>query len=301
MTLIVGQVMTGEVVGARREMSFKDVARLLDRYRISGLPVVDDDDKVVGVISETDLLRVRAVRSGGERQPRPGPLPSRRGLTSPRRGLPSLRRGLPSLRRGLPSLRRGLFSLRRGLFSLCGTLPRSADSDGPWRAAARRSAGDGGGAVRPSTAEQLMSTPAITVHPEQRVADAARVMERHRVERLPVVDEEDRLIGIATRRDLLRVFLRTDEEIRREIADDVLGRALSLPPPHSVIVSVGEGVVTLEGRLERRSEIPEAIRRTWRVDGVVGVMNSLTFRVDDTHPAERHPSHRIEHHWLPER
>ncbi|MEV6016695.1 CBS domain-containing protein [Streptomyces sp. NPDC051997] len=279
MTLIVGQVMTSEVVGARREMSFKDVARLLDRYRISGLPVVDDDDKVVGVISETDLLRVRALRSGSEREPR---------------------RGATSQRRAVPSLRRGLFSLRRGLFSLCGALPRPADGDGPWRAAARCSAADGGGAVRPSTAEQLMSTPAITVHPEQRVADAARVMERHRVERLPVVDEEDRLIGIATRRDLLRVFLRTDEEIRREIADDVLGRALSLPP-HAVIVSVGEGVVTLEGRLEHRSEIPEAIRLTWRVDGVVGVMNSLTFRVDDTHPAERHPSHRIEHHWLPER
>ncbi|WP_339132827.1 CBS domain-containing protein [Streptomyces sp. f51] len=286
MTLIVGQVMTSEVVGARREMSFKDVARLLDRYRISGLPVVDDDDKVVGVISETDLLRVRALRSGSEREPRRGPLPPRRGPTWQRRAV--------------PSLRRGLFSLRRRLFSLCGALPRPAGGDGPWRAAARRSAADGGGAVRPSTAEQLMSTPAITVHPEQRVADAARVMERHRVERLPVVDEEDRLIGIATRRDLLRVFLRTDEEIRREIAEDVLGRALSLPP-HAVIVSVGEGVVTLEGRLEHRSEIPEAIRLTWRVDGVVGVMNSLTFRVDDTHPAERHPSHRIEHHWLPER
>ncbi|MGW0968145.1 CBS domain-containing protein [Streptomyces sp. NPDC002516] len=293
MTLIVGQVMTSEVVGARREMSFKDVARLLDRYRISGLPVVDDDDKVVGVISETDLLRAGAVRSGREREPRLDPLPPRGGPASPRRGLPS-----PP--RTLLSLRRGLFSLRRGLFSLFGSPSRPADADGPWRAAARRSAADGGGRVHPATAEQLMSTPAITVHPEQRVADAARVMERHRVERLPVVDEEDRLIGIATRRDLLRVFLRTDEEIRREIADDVLGRALSLPP-HSVIVSVGEGVVTLEGRLEHRSEIPEAIRLTWRVDGVVGVMNSLTFRLDDTRPAERHPSHRIEHHWLPER
>ncbi|MFF2363130.1 CBS domain-containing protein [Streptomyces sp. NPDC058122] len=237
MTLIVGQVMTSEVVEAHPRMSFKDVARLLDRYGISGLPVVDDDDKVVGVISETDLLRLQAVRSGG------GP---------DRRRLP------PSPRRALPWRHR------------------------PGRAARRVTAGVGG--VRATTVEQLMSTPAITVHPEQRVADAARVMERHRVERLPVVDEEDRLIGIATRRDLLRVFLRTDEEIRREVADDVLGRALSLPP-HAVSVSVGDGVVTLEGRLEHRSEIPEAIRLTWRVDGVVGVMNGLVFRVDDTRPA----------------
>ncbi|MFI0959945.1 CBS domain-containing protein [Streptomyces sp. NPDC021080] len=254
MTLIVGQVMTSEVVGAHRRMSFKDVARLLDRYRISGLPVVDDDDKVVGVISETDLLRLQAARSGRGRE---------------------ARRLLPSLRRALP------------------WPPR------PERAA-RRAATAGAEPGRSTTAEQLMSSPAVTVHPELRVADAARVMERHGVERLPVVDEEDRLIGIATRRDLLRVFLRTDEEIRREVADDVMGRALSLPP-HSVIVSVGDGVVTLEGRLEHRSEIPEAVRLTWRVDGVVGVMNSLTFRIDDTRPAERHPSHRIDHQWLPER
>ncbi|MEV8031627.1 CBS domain-containing protein [Streptomyces sp. NPDC086182] len=253
MTLIVGQVMTSEVVEAHRKMSFKDVARLLDRYRISGLPVVDDDDKVVGVISETDLLRRQAARSD------PGQGRGRR---------------LPSLLRGLPRWPRPDRVSRRA----------GAESE----------------PARATTAEQLMSTPAITVHPEQRVADAARVMERHRIERLPVVDEEDRLIGIATRRDLLRVFLRTDEEIRREVTDEVMGHTLSLPP-HTVIVSVADGVVTLEGRLEHRSEIPQAIRLTWRVDGVVGVMNSLTFRFDDTHPPERHPSHRIAHHWLPER
>ncbi|MFF3420203.1 CBS domain-containing protein [Streptomyces sp. NPDC002698] len=250
MTLIVGQVMTSEVVGAHRKMSFKDVARLLDRYRISGLPVVDDDDKVVGVISETDLLRLPAARSGRER---------RRRLPSPLRAL--------------------------------------AWSPRPERAA-RRAPTSGAGPVRATTVEQLMSTPAITVHPEQRVADAARVMERHRVERLPVVDEEDRLIGIATRRDLLRVFLRTDEEIRREVADEVLGRALSLPP-RSVAVSVGDGVVTLEGRLEHHDEIFEAVRLTWRVDGVVGVMNRLAFRADDTRPAVRHPAQRIGHERLP--
>jgi CBS domain-containing protein len=146
----------------------------------------------------------------------------------------------------------------------------------------------------------MMSTPAITVHPEQSVADAARVMERHHIERLPVVDEEDRLIGIATRRDLLRVFLRTDEEIRQEVIDEVLTRAMCLPP-YTVIVSVHDGVARLEGRLERRSDIPLVVQLTWRVDGVVGVMNSLTFRIDDTHPPEKHPSRRIAHHWLPER
>ncbi|MFF5187658.1 CBS domain-containing protein [Streptomyces sp. NPDC000345] len=218
MARIVGEVMTREVVEARREMSFKDVVRLLDRYRISGLPVVDDDDKVVGVISETDLIRRQAARSTGR-------------LTR---------------RLRLPPLGRS----------------------------ARRAAA----AARAGTAGELMSTPAVTVHPEQRIADAARVMERHGVERLPVVDEEDRLIGIATRRDLLRVFLRTDDEIRREVHDEVLTRALG-PSAHGVTLSVRDGVVTLGGHLEHLDDIPLAIRLTYRVDGVVGVVNRLTVRV----------------------
>ncbi|MCZ4606578.1 CBS domain-containing protein [Streptomyces sp. Lzd4kr] len=236
----VGEVMTAEVVHARRETSFKDVARLLDKHRISGLPVVDHDDKVLGVISETDLIRRQAAP--------PQPDTGRRFRIGP---------------------------LRRAA-----------------RAAAAR--------ARATTAEQLMSTPAITVHPEQRVAEAARTMERHRIERLPVVDEEDRLIGIATRRDLLRVFLRTDDEIRQNVIDEVLTRSMSLPS-HTVMVSVTDGMVTLEGRLERRSDIPLVIRMTWRIDGVLGVVNSLTFRIDDTRAPEKHPSRRIEHHWLPER
>ncbi|MGI3229820.1 CBS domain-containing protein [Streptomyces sp. GTA36] len=240
-TRTVGEVMTSEVVEARPETSFKDVARLLDGHRISGLPVVDHDDKVLGVISETDLIHQQAFRAdhGRERRFR------------------------------MPALRRAA------------------------RAAATKAT-----AV---TAEELMSTPAITVHPEQRVADAARVMERHHIERLPVVDEEEsRLIGIATRRDLLLVFLRTDDEIRQEVIDEVLTQAMLLPP-QSVFVSVNDGLVTLEGRLERRSDIPLTIRLTWRVDGVIGVMNSLTFRLDDTRPPENHPSPTIDHHWLPER
>ncbi|WP_460062599.1 CBS domain-containing protein [Streptomyces sp. YKOK-I1] len=193
MARIVGEVMTREVVQARRETPFKDVVRLLDRHRISGMPVVDEDDKVVGVISGTDLIRHQAGRT----------------------------------------------------------------PDG-----------------RPVTARQLMSTPAITVHPEQRIADAARVMERRGVERLPVVDEEDRLIGIATRRDLLRVFLRTDDEIRREVLDDVLPRVLGRTAPE-VTVSVRDGVVTLRGPWEHGGDLTLALRLAYRVDGVVGVVNRL--------------------------
>jgi CBS domain-containing protein len=223
MARTVGEVMTREVVQAHRETPFKDVARLLDQHRISGPPVVDHDDKVVGVISESDLIRHQARSADGLAQ-----------------------------RNRVPALGR---SARHAV-------------------------------ARAGTAGELMSTPAITVHPEQRVADAARVMERHGVERLPVVDEEDRLIGIATRRDLLRVFLRTDEEIREEVVDDVLNSSLSLPS-HSVVVTVHDGMVTLEGQLEHRSDIPLAVHSTYRVDGVIGVVNGLTFRVDDTQPSGR--------------
>jgi len=237
MSRIVGEVMTREVVEARRDTSFKDVARLLDRHRISGLPVVDNDDKVVGVISETDLIRRQAGRSADSRT-----------RTFQKHAL---------------------------------------------RRSGRRAAGVGHAA----RAESLMSTPAVTVHPEQQVADAARVMERHHVDRLPVVDEEDRLIGIATRRDLLRVFLRTDEDIRQDVIDNVLARAVCLPA-HTVIVSVRDGMATLEGQLEHRSDIPLVIRLTWRTDGVVGVVNSLTFRIDDTHPPEPRPADMIARPWM---
>ncbi|WP_185806230.1 CBS domain-containing protein [Streptomyces sp. RP5T] len=203
-THTVGQVMTSDVVQARRTTSFKDLVRLLDHHHISGLPVVDDDDKVIGVISGTDLVRAQA----------------------------------------------------------------------------HRSARDPDGAV---TAHDLMTSPAITVHPEQTVPEAARLMERRGVERLPVIDEEDRLIGIATRRDLLRVFLRTDGDIRQQVTEEVLVGRLGLRPG-AVDARVRDGVVTLDGRVPLRSQIPEAVHTVWRLEGVVGVVNALAFDVDDCGP-----------------
>lgn len=223
-THTVGDVMTDDVVQAHRRTTFEDLVELLDRHRIGGLPVVDADDKVVGVVSATDLARGRA--AGADRPPgRAGSRPVRR----EQGGAPGS--GLTS---ATPS-----------------------------------------GAV----AEDLMSSPAITVHPEQLVPDAARLMDRHHIERLPVVDEEDRLIGIATHRDLLRVFLRTDGQIRRQVIDEVLVGALGLPAD-AVTVSVRDGVVVLKGSLERRGDIPLAVRAAWRVDGVIGVVNALGHRAD---------------------
>ncbi|MFB8041787.1 CBS domain-containing protein [Streptomyces hydrogenans] len=121
----------------------------------------------------------------------------------------------------------------------------------------------------------MSSAPAVTVHAEEAAADAARLMARLGVERLPVVDEEERLVGIVTRRDLLRVFLRPDPEIRRRIRDEVLADAMDLPPD-AIDVHVLDGVVTLAGRLRRRSQASMLRRLAERVEGVVAVVDRLS-------------------------
>ncbi|MEW5632887.1 CBS domain-containing protein [Streptomyces hydrogenans] len=190
--LKVGGLMTDDVVSALPDTSFRDVAKLLAEHDITGLPVVDADDHVVGVVSESDLLARRAL-----------------------------------------------------------------------------------------TARGVMSTPAVTVHAEEAAADAARLMVRRGVERLPVVDEEERLVGIVTRRDLLRVFLRPDPEIRRRIREEVLADAMDLPPD-AVDVHVLDGVVTLAGRLRQRSQASTLRRLAERVEGVVAVVDRLSAGDDGT-------------------
>lgn len=235
----VGSVMTTDVVRATYGTPFKEVARLLGERRISGLPVVDEDDKVIGVVSETDLM----TRQAGT----PDPYAAKK------------------------------------RFRLADLTP-----------AARKQAAK----ARARTAGQLMSEPPVTVHADDTIVEAARTMARHRVERLPVLDEADRLVGIVTRRDLLQVFLRPDAEIRREVVDEVLGRALWLPP-HGTEVSVTEGVVTLSGDMERKSEKEIALAMTGRVDGVVAVVDKLTFRVDDARvQPDEQAYHGVADDWL---
>ncbi|ALO12516.1 CBS domain-containing protein [Streptomyces venezuelae] len=188
----VGGLMTDEVVSAVPAASFREVAKMLAEHDISGVPVVDEDDHVVGVVSESDLL-----------------------------------------------------------------------------------------ARHELTARELMNTPAVTIHAEETVADAARLMVRRGVERLPVVDEEERLVGIVTRRDLLCVYLRPDAEIRRRIREDVLTDALDLPED-AVDVHVLDGVVTLGGGVRRRSQALMLGGLAERVDGVVAVVDRLSFHEDDT-------------------
>ncbi|MEV8550221.1 CBS domain-containing protein [Streptomyces glaucescens] len=235
----VGSVMTMDVVRAVYGTPFKEVARLLTGHRISGLPVVDEDDRVIGVISETDLMAHQADT--------PGPHgPNRRFR---------LARLTPSARKRAT------------------------------KATAR-------------TAGQLMSAPPVTVHADDTIVEAARTMAQRHVERLPVLDEEHRLVGIVTRRDLLQVFLRPDTDIRDEVIDEVLVRALWLAPG-SIDVSVTEGVVTLTGQLERKSEAEITVSMTRQIDGVVAVVDELTWRLDDARlRPEEQALHGVADDWL---
>ncbi|WP_330299796.1 CBS domain-containing protein [Streptomyces sp. NBC_00503] len=188
----VGFLMTDEVVSVLGRTPSADVAALLVEHDISGVPVVDADERVLGVVSRTDLL-----------------------------------------------------------------------------------------AQDHLTAQDLMTSPAVTVHAEQSVTEAARLITRRGVTRLPVIDDEDRLVGIVTRRDLLRVFLRPDHEIRRVLVEEVLADTMSIGAD-AVSVRVVDGVVTLAGRLPKSSQIPVALRLTGQLDGVVAVVDRLTAHSDDT-------------------
>ncbi|HSO53456.1 MAG TPA: CBS domain-containing protein [Actinomycetes bacterium] len=134
--------------------------------------------------------------------------------------------------------------------------------------------------ARGGTAAELMSWPVVTVGPEADVAEAARLLRKHLVRRMPVIDSAGRLVGIVSQSDVLKVFLRPDEEIRREIVDQVLRGGL-VPGPDRIQVSVCDGVVLLEGACQRRAFVPVLVRAVAGVEGVVRVENRLGFDVDD--------------------
>jgi CBS domain-containing protein len=129
------------------------------------------------------------------------------------------------------------------------------------------------------TAGEAMSSPAITIGPEQSVSEAARTMIEKRVNRLPVV-EDGKVVGIVTRADLVRTFLRSDQEIRREIEHDIITGTLWAEPSR-VQVGVSQGEVTLSGRLDTKLDTELLPRLVWRVPGVVSVAADLTWESEE--------------------
>lgn len=200
----VQDVMTKTVVTAAPDTEFKTIVTAMERSKVTALPVVDGTNRVLGVVSEADLL-----------------------------------------------LKEEFHGRRIGLIEQMERLGDTARA----------------GSVR---AGDLMTSPAVTVRADVPLAQAARLMAERCVKRLPVVDDGGRLEGIVSRADLLRVFLRSDDdladEVRREVVDRLFPAARG-----SVTVDVAQGVVTLSGRIHDTSLIPVAARLAQSVEGVVDV------------------------------
>ncbi|WP_338693114.1 CBS domain-containing protein [Streptomyces sp. Q6] len=204
---IVSDVMTHTVVAVGRDALFKEVVALMEQWNVSAVPVLEGEARVVGVVSEADLLPKEEFRDAD---------PTRR-----------------------DQLRR-LSDLAKA------------------------------GAV---SAGELMSSPAVCVHADATLAEAARIMAQRTVKRLPVVNSEGILQGVVSRSDLLKVFLRPDSDIEEEVRDTV---AAYLFPDQPVTVSVHEGVVTFGGKLGNRNLVPVAARLARAVEGVVDIRMDFT-------------------------
>ncbi|MFF5143010.1 CBS domain-containing protein [Streptomyces sp. NPDC013157] len=205
---VVRDVMTHTVLALRHGAAFKDIVKALQQWQVSAAPVLDDGGRVVGVVSEADLVRREEARTGvpvGYGQVRSGP-----------------------------------------------DLAEAAST----------------------TAAALMTTPAVTVGPEAPLPEAARRMARHGVKRLPVVDADGLLQGVVSRADLLKVFMRDDEDIAEEIRREILPH-LFPDSAEWVRAQVRDGVVTLTGRVPDTALVPVAAGWVRGVDGVVAVECTL--------------------------
>ena len=134
-----------------------------------------------------------------------------------------------------------------------------------------------------ATAGDLMSHPAVTVGPDDLVKAAARLMRKQRLQRLPVVDRDGRLAGVVSRSDVLSVFQRSDEEIRREVTQDVIADGFFTDPARFT-VTVHNGIVTLEGAPGSAVLGTAIAGQVEHLEGVVAVRDRFTY------PAPSSPS-----------
>jgi len=205
-------VMTTRVVWVKKDASFRNMVSALREHRVSAFPVLDEAGKVIGVVSEADMLTKEALNSEPE--------------------------GMPGMITGI--LRRKEHEKARGI-----------------------------------TAGDLMTRPAITVAPDDTVEHAARLMYTRKVKRLPVVDAAGHLVGIVSRADLLAVFDRSDQEIGKEITDEVM--VDQFIDPKTLNVTVKDGVVTLSGAPETSSIGRDLVQRVRHVQGVIAVRDRLNY------------------------
>jgi CBS domain-containing protein len=202
----VQSVMTEAVVTVFPDTTFKECVDMIRVHRVGALPVVDTSGRLLGILTESDLLR------------------KEEGSTS----------------RNQP------------------------------KAAARRAA-------------EAMTRSVITLTTESSIGEAARLMHASSIRHLPITNAEGRLVGIVSRADLLKVFLRSDESIRREIDEVMLPKTFGIPRG-ALEISVREGVVQIGGEVESSSLARLVVAFIARVEGVVGVDGVPGHRWDDARP-----------------
>jgi CBS-domain-containing membrane protein len=131
-----------------------------------------------------------------------------------------------------------------------------------------------------TSAKSLMTSEVITTTPETPVRDAARHIVESGVKRLPVIDESSRVVGIVSRQDLLRPYLREDEGIQEEVLENLARKVLWIDPS-TIKVVVDQGVVKLHGTVAKQSQKDILIELTHRVDGVVDVEDHINAAEND--------------------
>ncbi|WP_017559826.1 CBS domain-containing protein [Nocardiopsis baichengensis] len=228
----IADVMTTEVASVSEETGYREIVRTLLERNVSALPVVGASGRVLGVVSEQDLLHKEEFKD------------TERGSDY------------------RPPLRARLRSRLTGT----GVLVERSDE----KAAA-------------TTAARLMSSPAITTTPDSPLVEAARLMELRGVKRLPVVDGEDRPVGMVARRDLLRVFLQDDETVAEAVKEEI-GFLTRTVRGSDLSFSVADGTVTVTGSVHHRSTAHTLGRLLRRIEGVVAVEDKVTWEVDDLMP-----------------
>jgi CBS domain-containing protein len=189
------KIMTRNVCVVGPEASLKEAATLLVRRHIRGLPVVDADGTLVGMITEADLLAA-------------GSAPD------PRR----------HARRDLP-------------------VPPEP----------------------PRTVGEAMSSPVIAARADADLADVARIMLSAHLTRVPILDDRGRLVGLVSRRDLVRLLTRPDPDIAADVRQLLTDWSAEVVPT----VAVTDGEVTLSGPEAAVPDLLVALIRA--VPGVIGV------------------------------
>jgi CBS-domain-containing membrane protein len=207
----VADIMTRDIVAIDQDKPYKEIVEILISEGVSALPVVDAQGRVIGVVSEADLLHKEehADQTQGDSPP--------------------------------------MFASSR---------TRQA-----WDKSSGR------------VAKDLMSSPVRTVRVDTPISKAARWLARSEVRRLFVVEGE-RVVGVMSRRDLLRAFLREDHDIRAEIENEVFGRVL-WAEPGEVDIDVKNGVVSLDAAFETAVEHDIAVGLINQIPGVVAVDSAV--------------------------